>query len=99
MFLRLCWFPASDLAAAIHLSINENQQQIVVNIPSGNIPPPVVRIDGSRAPDARVAPAADVPSIKSIHELKDRLSIGSLFKMKRDWLARLVIWSYFLINA
>lgn len=80
---------AGDLAAAIQLSMNDNQSPIVVNIPSGTIPAPVVRIDASRAQDARVAPAADVPSIKSIHELKDRLSIGSLFKMKRDWLARL----------
>lgn len=79
---------AGDLAAAIQLSMNDNQSPIVVNIPSGTIPAPVVRIDASRAQDARVAPAADVPSIKSIHELKDRLSIGSLFKMKRDWLAR-----------
>lgn len=90
-----CRFAAGDLAAAIQLSINENQQQIVVNIPSGTIPAPGVRIDGSRVQDSRVAPAADMPSIKSIHELKDRLSIGSLFKMKRDWLARLVTMLHF----
>lgn len=81
---------AADLEAAIHLSIESHQS--VINLPSGTIPPPPVRLDSSHSRDGRVAPAAlEMPNIKSIHELKDHLSIGSLFRMKREWLARLVI--------
>lgn len=91
-FYCTVFIAAADFAAAIQLSIDETQQQTIINIPSGGIPAPHARLDTSHSRDARVSPAAvEVPSIKSIHELKDHLSIGSLFRMKREWLARLVI--------
>lgn len=77
---------AADLAAAIQLSINEH----IVSIPPsvGILPAPPARHDSSHSRDGRVSPAIEYPSIKAISELKDHLSVGSLFKMKREWLSR-----------
>lgn len=84
-------FAAADFAAAIQMSIDETQQQATINVPPGSISASSARLDSGHSRDARVSPAAmELPSIKSIHELKEHLSIGSLFRMKRDWLTRLV---------
>jgi hypothetical protein len=77
---------AADLAAAIQLSINDH----IVSVPLAVLPAPSMRFDSlhsSRA--ARVSSAGvEFPNIKSIEDLKDHLSIGSIFTMKREWLAR-----------
>ncbi|CAM6106160.1 unnamed protein product [Calypogeia fissa] len=78
---------SADLAAAIQLSVNDH----IVSIPpalGGVIPPPQVRHENSHGRDGRVSPSQDYPNMKSINDLKDHLSAGSIFKMKRDWLAR-----------
>ncbi len=77
---------AADLAAAIQLSINDH----IVSIPPGILPALPVRFESlHRSWGGRVFPTGiEVPNIKSIEDLKDHLSIGSIFRMKRDWLQR-----------
>jgi hypothetical protein len=79
---------AADLAAAIQLSINDH----IVSIPPGILPTPPVRLESLHSSrGGRVSPAGiEVPNIKSIEDLKDHLSIGSIFRMKRDWLRRYI---------
>ncbi len=77
---------AADLAAAIQLSINDH----IVSVPPTVLPAPSMRIDSLHSSwAARVSSAGvEFPNIKSIEDLKDHLSIGSIFRMKREWLAR-----------
>jgi len=77
---------AADLAAAIQLSINDH----IVSVPPAVLPAPSMRFDSLHSSrTARVSSAGvEFPNIKSIEDLKDHLSIGSIFRMKREWLAR-----------
>jgi hypothetical protein len=79
---------ATDLVAAIQLSINDH----IVSIPPVILPAPPMRLESLHSSwGGRVFPAGiEVPNIKSIQDLKDHLSIGSIFIMKRDWLQRYV---------